>query len=86
MRKVKDELQEAKDDVTHLTEKLTDIRSQKVKFSRLAREKGEELGMTYDQLMIWYSGKVLWGEERHFNQNLCEKFFCLYASVNFASF
>ena len=35
---------EAQEDVTHLTDKLADVRQQKVKFARLAREKGEEIG------------------------------------------
>ena len=35
---------EAQEDVSHLTEKLMEVRQQNVKFSRLAREKGEEIG------------------------------------------
>lgn len=45
MRGAKGQLQEAQDEVMKLTTKLSDMRSQKVKFSRLAREKGEEIGM-----------------------------------------
>ena len=44
LRKAKEELVEAQEDVSHLTEKLTEVRQQKVKFARLAREKGEEIG------------------------------------------
>lgn len=43
-RGVKGQLQEVQDEVMKLTTKLSDMRSQKVKFSRLAREKGEEIG------------------------------------------
>lgn len=41
---MKDDLEEAQEAVTHMTDKLADMRSQKLKFSRLAREKGEEIG------------------------------------------
>ena len=44
LRGVKGELRELQDDNSRLTEKLTDIRAQKTKFSRLAREKAEEMG------------------------------------------
>ncbi len=44
LRGVKGQLQESQDEVSRLTDKLSDMRSQKVKFSRLAREKGEEIG------------------------------------------
>lgn len=44
LRGVKGQLQEAQDELSKLTSKLSDMRSQKVKFSRLAREKGEEIG------------------------------------------
>ena len=44
LRGVKGELQEVQDEVMKLTTKLADVKSQKVKFSRLAREKGEEIG------------------------------------------
>lgn len=43
-RGVKGQLQEVQDEVMKLTTKLSDMRSQKIKFSRLAREKGEEIG------------------------------------------
>ena len=42
LRKAKEELVEAQEDVSHLTEKLMEVWQQKVKFARLAREKGEE--------------------------------------------
>ena len=47
LRKAKEELVEAQEDVSHLMEKLTEVRQQKVKFARLAgrREKiGEGKG------------------------------------------
>ena len=44
LRTVKGQLQEVQDEVMKLTTKCSDMRSQKVKFSRLAREKGEEIG------------------------------------------
>lgn len=44
LRGVKGQLQEVQDDVMKITTKLSDVRSQKIKFSRLAREKGEEIG------------------------------------------
>ena len=47
VRKTKEELMEIQDDVTHLTDKLADVRQQKVKFARLAREKGEEIGKVW---------------------------------------
>lgn len=44
MRGLKSQAQELQDDIIKLTDKMSDVRSQKVKFSRLAREKGEEIG------------------------------------------
>ena len=44
LRGAKSQMQEAQDDVVKLTDKLAEVKSQKVKFSRLAREKGEEIG------------------------------------------
>ncbi len=44
LRGVKSQMQEAQDDVVKLTDKLAEVKSQKAKFSRLAREKGEEIG------------------------------------------
>jgi len=44
MKKSKEELMEAQEDITHITDKLAEVRQQKVKFARLAREKGEEIG------------------------------------------
>ncbi|XP_064397756.1 serine/threonine-protein kinase MRCK alpha-like isoform X2 [Halichondria panicea] len=43
LRGVSEQLEETKEENTRLTEKLSDVRAQKVKFSRLAREKGEEI-------------------------------------------
>ena len=44
MRALKSQAQELQDDLIKLTDNMSDVRSQKVKFSRLAREKGEEIG------------------------------------------
>ena len=44
LRGVKGELREIQEESSRLAEKLTDIRAQKTKFSRLAREKAEEMG------------------------------------------
>ncbi len=56
VRKTKEELMEIQDDVTHLTDKLADVRQQKVKFARLDREKGEEIGK------VWLlMGEMCWG-------------------------
>ena len=45
LRAMKGTHRETQDEVSRLTDKLADVRSQKVKFSRLAREKGEEIGV-----------------------------------------
>ena len=44
LRGAKSQTQEAQEEVSKLTDKLAEVKSQKVKFSRLAREKGEEIG------------------------------------------
>ena len=44
LRGAKSELREITEENVRLGEKLTDIRAQKTKFSRLAREKAEEMG------------------------------------------
>ena len=44
LRGVKGELREVQDENSRLAEKLSDIQAQKKKFSRLAREKAEEMG------------------------------------------
>ena len=44
LRGVKGELREIQDEHSRLIEKLSDTRAQKTKFSRLAREKAEEMG------------------------------------------
>ena len=44
LRGVKGQVQELQEEVDKLTSKLSEVRSQKVKFSKLAREKGEEIG------------------------------------------
>ena len=47
LRGIKGQVQELQDEVTRVTDKLADVRSQKLKFSRLAREKAEEIGNVY---------------------------------------
>lgn len=44
LRGVKGELREIQDEHSRLIEKLSETRAQKTKFSRLAREKAEEMG------------------------------------------
>ena len=44
LRGVKSELREVQDETSRLSEKLSDVQAQKKKFSRLAREKAEEMG------------------------------------------
>lgn len=44
LRGVKGQMQESQDEVIKLTDRLAEVKSQKNKFSRLAREKGEEIG------------------------------------------
>ena len=44
LRAAKSQTQEAQDELSKVTDKLAEVKSQKVKFSRLAREKGEEIG------------------------------------------
>ena len=44
LRGVKSELRELQEEHSRLSEKLSDVRAQKTKFSRLAREKAEEMG------------------------------------------
>jgi len=64
VRKAKEELLEVQDDVTHLTDKLADVRQQKVKFARLAREKGEEIGKVWVASLLM--GKMLVWVFTHF--------------------
>ena len=49
LRGVKGQMQEAQDEVTKLTDRLAEVKSQKAKFSRLAREKGEEIGKCWEE-------------------------------------
>ena len=44
LRGFKGEFREIQEENNRLSEKLTDVRAQKTKFSRLAREKAEEMG------------------------------------------
>ena len=54
LRGFKSEFREIQEENNRLSEKLTDVRAQKTKFSRLAREKAEEMG---EGKREWEGGK-----------------------------
>ena len=61
LRGAKSQMQEAQDEVVKITDKLAEVKSQKNKFSRLAREKGEEIGELGAWLFrVGFTGHPVW--------------------------